>query len=95
MYLDKKKKDDEFTPAEVKLIENAFNNFIIKERNSVKAIDDVLANMDYARYRRGTQQYKKELNEIIFDKCLTITELIISDLIERLDGEDAEGRAYF
>jgi 14-3-3 protein epsilon len=79
-YLEKvvKAKNEDFTTEERNLLSVGFKNQIGSKRTAIRTISAIEQNPKYSKFNNGLAEYKKKIEQELYDQCIAIVETVKS-----------------
>ena len=75
------------------LLSVAFKNLISSQRSGIRTISAIEQNKKYEKYAGALAEYKTKIENILFQNCENIIQIIKSDILAGAD--DQEAKAFF
>lgn len=86
-------KNGDFTTEERNLLSVGFKNLIGGKRTAIRTISAIEQNPKYSKYSESLQNYKKKIEDELFNQCLEIVALVRDRCLSI--AADGESKAFF
>ena len=86
-------KDSDFTTEERNLLSVGFKNLIGGKRTAIRTIAAIEQNQKYAKYAESLTQYKRKIEDELYNQCLGIVALVRDKCMKV--ATESESKAFF